>query len=207
MINPLEKSTNTFTFTLLLDDVFSSTDSSLHDAPSSSSEMSQDEWFCTKHIDDDILTDVISPNLSVLASPIKDLLSKKKSQLKWKTNQYIVTPQTKNKNQIKSFLSTCIVDSDNEQEKSNKNSFLVSSLSPEPMMNTPQNRQSLLSHEGRLEHSILAKKKRNFKNHLKINENKISGDVLKKSLKGKHFDKIIKKLNRFVEICKVRSNA
>jgi hypothetical protein len=203
MTIPLEKTTNTFTFTLLLDDVFSSTESSLHDAPSSSSQMSEDEWFCAKDMNDDILTNVISPNLSVLASPVKNLSSKKKHHLKYKNNQLSEIPQIKNKKQTKSFLSNCFVDSDNEKGKCKKNSFLVSSLSPEPIINTPQKRQSLFSHEGKLENLILDKNQKK----LKINKKKISGDILKRSLKGKHFDRIIKKLNRFVEICKVRPSA
>lgn len=206
---PSAETTNSFTFALLLDDVFDSPDSSFDEEICSDSEINEDNIYCQKDIDEDISTNIISSNLSSFASPVKNSSSKKKSTLICKINHKNVTSKmkVKNKKQIKSFLSTCFVDSENEETKCNFNSSLESSLSPKPITFTPHHRQSIFSHEARIVHSELIEKENKIKDIFNKNNKKITSNLLKQSLKGKHYDRVIKKLNRIIEICKLCPNA
>lgn len=206
--------TNPFTFTLFLDDVFDSFGSSLHETVCSGSGTSQEENYCQGGVGRDILTNIIFCDESSLASPVKNSSSKTKSTFIGDLSPNIPTNlgskmKAKNKKQIKSFLSTSLTVSDKEEMHTNLNSSLEPSLSPGHGALAPHHRQSIFSHSARIEHLVLLREEKTTKAVCgnANGNNKVTGSLLKQSLKGKHFERIIKKLGRFVEIARVSATA
>lgn len=202
-----QKTNNSFTFTLLLDDVILLSDDSFADFNEDIPQPIDNHCASFKDMEIDLLTEAISTQNSSPTSPNKNLFEPRKCNLKYNPNAINenLNLKTHDRKKKMTFLSTCQVDSDNSREDSIGPIISDPFSSPERNMNIQVHRQSVFSYQpptNKWKDTKISKIKAT-----PFSVTKIDGSILKNSLKGKHFGRVIKKLTRFVEICKVQSYA
>lgn len=204
---PISHTNKSFTFTLFIDDVVDFAEDSFEDLEHDYLNQIGNDIFYEKQNEYEKLTQVFASDDSNFNSPIKNSREQAKSLMKSNLITNFENPGKRNreKKRVKSFLSTCIGPSDDEQASDNcRLSPLTTSLKFNSLGIDYHHKQSIFSHEARIEN--LNKKEKNV-DLVTENKNKITGKILKNSLKNKHFERVIKKLNRFIENCRVQNNA
>lgn len=198
--------TKSFTFTLFLDDVISSSDDSFVEFLETSSEKVDNHCISFKNEDWELATQAVSPKINSLESPEKTVTFGRKLSLRIESPTFNDNSNCKQneRKKKKTFLSICHMESENDDKSSLECNSATFSLSPEPLYPNAHQRQSLFSHQNNL-HILNNNKISSSK--LQTKNIKISGAMLKNSLKNKHFDRVLKKLKRISENCKMPISA